>query len=90
MERKKIVISGHVQGVFFRAYIKELAEKLNLKGTVRNLPDGKVEIIIEGEHDNIKQLISFCKKGPKGPHIERINIFDEEPKTNFKNFKIIY
>lgn len=90
MERKKILIYGHVQGIFFRAYIKKLAQELNLKGIVRNLPDGKVEIITEGEKENIKKLIELCKEGPKTAQVKKITIIEEKPKNEFKNFEIIY
>ena len=90
MERKKILIYGHVQGVFFRTYIKKLAQELNLKGVVRNLPDGKVEIIAEGEGKNIKKLIDLCNKGPKTSQVKKIDVIEEKIKDEFKNFEIIY
>ena len=67
----KITIKGTVQGVFFRDFIKENADKLELKGFVRNLDDGKVEIVCEGEIDNVDKLYGICKEGPKHAKIKK-------------------
>ena len=63
----RLYISGIVQGIFFRSYIKENAEKLNIKGFVRNLEDGRVEVFIEGNPEEIRKMIEICRKGPKHP-----------------------
>ena len=57
-----LIITGRVQGVFFRHHTKKLAKKLNFMGWIRNNPDGTVELIAEGEEEKLKQLIEFCKK----------------------------
>ena len=63
---------------------------LNLKGFVRNMPDGNVEVIAEGNENKLKELIEFCKKGPAGAHVENVEIVYEEPKNEFNAFSIRY
>jgi len=62
MKRVHLIVHGMVQGVFFRANVKGFAQKLNLKGYTKNLPDGTVEIVAEGPEEDIKELIEYCKK----------------------------
>jgi acylphosphatase len=82
-------ISGSVQGVTFRSFIKQKAEELELKGYVRNLSDGKVEIGIEGKDENVNQLVELCKKGP--PHADVRNVeVQEMSHQGFKDFKISF
>ncbi|GIU68598.1 MAG: acylphosphatase [Candidatus Pacearchaeota archaeon] len=85
----RVYISGIVQGVFFRSFVKENAEKLNVKGFVRNLEDGRVEIFIEGNIENVNKMLELIKKGPKNSKIEKIEI-KEEKFQGFKNFKILH
>ncbi len=85
----RIYISGTVQGVFFRSFIKENAEKLNLKGFVRNLEDGRVEIFIEGNLDEVQKMLELCKQGPKHAQIKNLEI-KEESFQGFKTFKILH
>lgn len=90
MKKVRIIVSGRVQGVSFRYYTKQFADKLNLKGSVKNLPNGTVEVIAEGKEDSINQIIDFCKKGPSWAHVEKI-IVEEEPETEkLKEFKISF
>jgi len=83
-------VSGLVQGVNFRFYTKMLADKLGLKGWIKNLPDGRVEVVAEGSENEINELIKFLKKGPKGAKVLNIEIEKEEYKGEFKYFDIIY
>jgi len=62
--RIRLLISGRVQGVCFRAATREEAQRLGLKGTVRNLADGRVEILAEGEEEPLQSLEAFCRRGP--------------------------
>jgi len=80
----RLYVSGLVQGVFFRAFIKENAERLNIKGFVRNLEDGRVEIFIEGNPLEVNKMIEICKKGPKHSEIKRV----EEKPERFQEFKV--
>ncbi len=82
-------IYGIVQGVGFRYFVFKLAKELNIKGYVKNLEDGTVEVFAEGEEDKLNYLIEKCKIGPSLAKVEKVEIKEEEIK-NFKDFKIIY
>ena len=85
----KLIIKGNVQGVFFRGYIKENADALGLRGFVRNLDNGDVEVIIEGEIENVDQMHEICKQGPKHAVIKELEI-SEIPFQDFQEFKILH
>jgi len=85
----RLYITGTVQGVFFRAFIKENAERYNVKGFVRNLEDGRIEVFLEGNVDEVNKMIELCKKGPKHSQIKNIEIKPERFQ-NFKVFKILH
>jgi acylphosphatase len=90
MKRMRVIISGRVQGVFFRAYTQETALALKLTGWVRNLHDGSVEAVFEGEDTNIQTMLEWCKKGPPHAIVNKVNT-DEEPYTGeFQDFRITY
>lgn len=85
----RLYVSGIIQGIFYRAFIKENAEKLNLKGFVRNLEDGRVEIFIEGNPNDVRKMIEVAKKGPRHSEIKNV----EEKKEKFqdlKSFKVLH
>jgi acylphosphatase len=84
----KIIISGHVQGVMFRYYTKKTAISLGLKGYAKNLIDGNVKVIAEGDEEAIKKLIEFCKKGPEGADVSNIDVEYQEFKNEFDDFYI--
>jgi len=85
----RLYISGLVQGIFFRGFIKENAEKFNLKGFVRNLEDSRVEVFIEGNPDDVRKMIELCKKGPKHSEVKKVEEKDEKFQE-FKSFKILH
>jgi acylphosphatase len=85
----RIYIGGIVQGVFFRNFIKENAERLNLKGFVRNLEDGRVEVFVEGGTDDVGKMIEICNKGPKHSSITKVEVKPERFQ-GFRNFKILH
>jgi len=85
----RLYINGTVQGVFFRGFIKENAERNNIKGFVRNLEDGRVEVFLEGDVDSVNKMIEICKKGPKHSQIRNIEI-KEERFQDFKVFKVLH
>ena len=88
MKTLKIIISGTVQGVFFRKFIQEKAQQLDLNGFIRNLDDGKVEVVIEGKDENINLMLDFCKTGPQ--HAEVKGVEHKEIKhQGFDSFKIL-
>lgn len=75
MERAvRVVVSGRVQGVFFRQHTMERARELGLRGYVRNLPDGKVEAVAAGLRKKIGEFIAFCKKGPDSARVEDVRV----------------
>jgi acylphosphatase len=85
----RMYIGGIVQGIFFRAFVKENAEKYNTKGFVRNLEDGRVEIFLEGNNEDVDKMIELCKKGPKHSEIKSVEIKPEKFQ-DFKTFKILH
>jgi len=87
--RAHVYISGLVQGVCFRAYTKEKAVKFGLTGYVKNLPDGRVEAVFEGQEDNIKKMIEWCHKGPPTANVEKVDVYLEKPRGSFTEFKIL-
>ncbi len=84
-----LYISGKVQGVYFRQGMKETAEKNNVNGWVKNLPDRRVEAVLEGEESNIDALIDWSRFGPPGAVVEDLKIFDENPSERLLAFEII-
>ena len=88
--RIHIVISGHVQGVFFRAHTRDIARKLNLNGWVKNRPDGKVEAVIEGDEGDVNALLGWCHDGPPAASVSGIDEAREDFKGEFKGFEILY
>jgi len=85
----RLYITGTVQGVFFRGFIKENAERYNVKGFVRNLEDGRVEVFLEGNVDEVNKMIELCKKGPKHSQIRNVEIKPEKFQ-DFKTFKALH
>lgn len=75
--RIRLFISGRVQGVCFRAYTADEGQKLGLKGWVRNLRDGRVEVLAEGPEDRLKALEAFCRKGPPYANVRNVEVVDE-------------
>ncbi len=89
MKRKlQIEVRGLVQGVFFRRDTQNEALSLGLFGYVKNLEDGRVEIIAEGEEENLKKLIAWLKKGPKFAKVENVETFWSNFEDEFSNFEI--
>lgn len=79
MTRRRVVVHGHVQGVFFRETARRAAERHGVAGWVRNLPDGTVEAVLEGESDGVARLVAFMREGPRGAKVERVDVSEEEP-----------
>ncbi len=87
-KRVHLFVSGRVQGVFFRAHTKEAADRLGLSGFVRNLRDGRVEIVAEGEERALRELISFVRQGPPLARVTGVEEQWEEPTGEFTGFSI--
>jgi acylphosphatase len=77
--RKRVVIHGRVQGVFFRDTTRRMAESRAVTGWVRNNPDGSVEAVFEGPDEAVKSMVAFAQEGPRGAQVESVDICDEEP-----------
>lgn len=84
-----IFISGFVQGVGFRAFIKRNALKLGLTGWVKNLQDNRVEAIFQGPKEKIDQMIEICEKGPFLSEVKDVEVIWEEMDENFESFEIV-
>ncbi len=74
LKKIHLLISGKVQGVFYRLNVKQKAEELNLTGWVKNRSDGRVEILAEGEKEDLNKLIKWCYNGPKEARVEKVEV----------------
>jgi acylphosphatase len=88
--RAHVFVSGRVQGVFFRSETKHNADRHDVKGWVRNLPESRVEAVFEGENEAAEALIEFCKQGPYGARVTNVDLTWENYTGEFDRFKIKY
>ena len=89
--RAQLIISGRVQGVYFRYSTQEEAARLGgLTGMVRNLKTGDVEVVVEGEENQVGKLIAWCHHGPPGAKVEDVAQQTSEPTGEFSRFMIAY
>ena len=88
--RAHVFIGGKVQGVFFRSETKRMADSLDLKGWVRNLPDNKVEAVFEGRGELVDTMIEFCRIGPMDARVTHFTIVWERFVGEFRDFEIRY
>ena len=79
MIRKRVVVHGRVQGVFFRDTVRRMARSRDVAGWVRNTPEGAVEAVFEGDTDAVEAMVAFAHEGPRGAAVERADVVDEEP-----------
>ena len=86
--RVHMFVSGRVQGVFFRSETRQKARIHNVTGWIRNLPDGRVEVVFEGEDESVKKLIEFCKRGSPGARVTKTEIALETYIGEFRDFGI--
>jgi len=86
--RVKVRIEGLVQGVFYRYSTQKKAQELDVRGWVRNVWDGSVECLLEGDQEKIETLITWCRKGPAGARVEKVTTEWEEYKGDFEGFSI--
>ena len=78
--RARVVVSGRVQGVFFRAETRNRARSLGLAGWVRNNADGNVEAVFEGDRDRVESMVEWCRRGPRGAAVADLDVSWERPK----------
>ena len=77
--RKRVIVHGRVQGVFFRDSMRREAESRDASGWVANRPDGTVEAVFEGDPQALEELVAFARRGPRGAEVERVEEAEEEP-----------
>lgn len=89
MKTCRVFISGFVQGVGFRHFVRSKANELKLTGWVQNLPDGRIEAIFQGSKEKIEQMIKLCKKGPFLSEVEDVEVRWDKVIDKFKEFVIL-
>lgn len=90
MKRVKAVVSGRVQGVWFRASTREKADELGVRGYVKNLPDGRVEIVAVGEEGRVDALLEWASQGPPGARVKDIMLKPLETDEQFDRFFVAF
>jgi len=90
MKKLHLTISGNVQGVFYRDFVRREAEKLDIKGYVKNLRDSNVEIVAEGNDDNLQKFLTACKKGPLMAFVKNVEVKEAEATNEFEEFDVRY
>jgi acylphosphatase len=88
MTRRRVVVHGRVQGVWFRDSMRREAERLGVAGWVRNRADGTVEAAIEGDDDAVARMVAWCDHGPSGARVTRVEAHDE-PIEGISGFRIV-
>jgi acylphosphatase len=81
MIRRRVIVRGRVQGVFFRETTRHLAEQAGVAGWVRNRPDGTVEAVFEGEPEAVKRVVEACRTGPPMAEVTDVEVIEEEPES---------
>lgn len=87
MIRRRVVVHGRVQGVFFRDTVRRMAHSRGVAGWVRNRADGAVEAVFEGDADAVESMLRFCRHGPERAAVERVEELDEQPE-GLEGFRI--
>jgi acylphosphatase len=77
--RRRVVVRGHVQGVFFRDTTRRMAASRGVTGWVHNRGDGAVEAVFEGDSSDVETLVAFCRKGPRRAEVSEVEVSEEEP-----------
>jgi acylphosphatase len=88
--RAHVYIYGRVQGVFFRSETRREARGSKVTGWIRNLPDGRVEAVFEGQKDDVQKLVDFCKEGPSGAKVARTEVAWEAYTGEFRDFRVTW
>lgn len=88
--RKRVNISGVVQGVAFRHYTREAARKIGVTGWVRNLPNGNVEAVFEGTPENVMEAVNWCRQGPPSARVDEVKVMDEDYTGEFSSFEVSF
>lgn len=88
--RAHVLISGRVQGVFYRSFTQDIASKLGLNGWVRNCSDGRVEAVFEGDKQTIEKAVSLCHDGPPAARVDAVDVRWDDYKGEFNTFSVRY
>ena len=88
--RVHVVISGMVQGVFFRSYTEDKARSLGVTGWVMNRWDGRVEAVFEGEKSDVDEMVRWCRRGPSSARVEKVEVKEEKYTGEFDSFYVEY
>lgn len=86
----KVMVTGRVQGVFYRASTKNEAERLGINGYVKNLPNASVEAVFEGDRPVVDRMIEWCRKGPAGARVDHVRTEEADTLSGYKIFEIRY
>ncbi|MBW1974120.1 MAG: acylphosphatase [Deltaproteobacteria bacterium] len=89
-KRVRVFIEGRVQGVFFRAYMRDAARRERVNGWVRNLPDGRVEAVLEGDAASVKKVVEWCHRGSPTSRVDKVTVVEEPYVGEFSDFSIRY
>ncbi|QYJ16993.1 Acylphosphatase [Rubrobacter xylanophilus DSM 9941] len=87
-KRVHVYVSGRVQGVFFRDSTRERARRLGVSGWVRNLPDGRVEAVFEGESGDVDEMVRWCHEGPPHARVESVEVEEEPVSKSSEGFEV--
>ncbi len=90
MKRVRVIVTGMVQGVFFRAKTRNEAIRNSVRGWVRNLPDGRVEAVFEGKPDDVDRVVAWCRIGPSHAVVDHVEAVEEAYTGAFQDFSIRY
>jgi len=85
-----LFITGQVQGVFFRSQAKQKARSLGITGWIKNLPNGQIEAVAQGDQNKIKQFIDWCEQGPQLAQVEKVEIKTEQYQSEYQDFEVRY
>jgi len=88
--RAHVYVSGRVQGVFFRVETRDIAIQHEVTGWVRNLPDGRVEALLEGEKQDVDEVIGFCKRGPPAAYVDTLDVTWQNYTGEFSEFRVAH
>jgi acylphosphatase len=86
----KVIVTGKVQGVFYRASTRDAADRLGIKGYVKNLPNGSVEAVFQGNRPAVTQMIDWCHKGSTAAKVEHVLTEQVKTPSNYRSFEIRY
>ena len=89
-QRVRIFVTGKVQGVFFRQALKVMAKKNDIFGWVKNLEDGRVEAVLEGNEEKVSRLVEWAHGGPANARVEDVDIHNEKFTSEFSKFDVLY